>query len=174
MTDRAAARVASCILPGKVAGSGRHAAARHVEPTVPYPPDREDPATQQEVSGPVRPVLRSADPEAAIARIRRKPKPPAAYVFSRDPAVIDRVLGAVSFGGGGVNQTNIRCFVESLPFGGGASGGGASGMGRYDGKAGFDALSDARAMLIGDPDAALDLFPPYAGKDIDGMLRIFG
>jgi aldehyde dehydrogenase (NAD+) len=46
-------------------------------------------------------------------------------------------------------------------------------MGKYYGKAGFEALSNTKAMLIGNPDVALDVFPPYAGKDIAKNLSVF-
>src|SRR5690606_12609274 len=101
--------------------------------------------------------------------IKRKPKSLAAYIFSKDQAVIDFILGSLSFGGGCVNQTNLHCWIDSLPFGGV----GNSGMGKYYGKAGFDALSNTKAMLIGNPDLELDVFPPYTGKDIAKNLSVF-
>jgi hypothetical protein len=48
-----------------------------------------------------------------------------------------------------------------------------SGMGKYCGKAGFDALSNSKSMLIGNPDKLLDVFPPYGGKDSAKNLRVF-
>jgi aldehyde dehydrogenase (NAD+) len=93
----------------------------------------------------------------------------AAYIFSKSQATIDHVLASLSFGGGCVNQTNLHCWIDSLPFGGV----GNSGMGKYYGKAGFDALSNTKAMLIGNPDVDLDVFPPYAGKDITRNLSVF-
>ena len=48
-----------------------------------------------------------------------------------------------------------------------------SGMGKYYGKAGFDALSNTKSLLIGNPDKLLDVFPPYAGKDIARNLSVF-
>lgn len=171
ISEHDARRVASYILPEKVVLGGRYdVAARYVEPTVLYPSDWTDPALQQEVFGPVLPVLAYSDLKATIDIIKRKPKPLAAYVFSKDQATIDTVLGSLSFGGGCVNQTNLHCWIDSLPFGGV----GNSGMGKYYGKAGFDALSNTKAMLIGNPDIELDVFPPYAGKDIRRNLGVFG
>ena len=51
---------------------------------------------------------------------------------------------------------------------------GNSGMGKYYGKAGFDALSNAKSILVGNPELPLDVFPPYGQKDIENMLSIFG
>jgi aldehyde dehydrogenase (NAD+) len=163
-------RVASYILPEKVVIGGRvDVKARYIEPTVLYPSDWNDPALQQEVFGPVLPVLPYRDLKATLDIIKRRPKPLAAYVFSKDRQTIDDVLGSLSFGGGCVNQTNLHCWIDSLPFGGV----GNSGMGKYYGKAGFDALSNTKAMLIGHPDKLLDVFPPYAGKDIEKNLSVF-
>jgi aldehyde dehydrogenase (NAD+) len=163
-------RVASYILSHKVViGGDFDVKARYVAPTVLYPSDWSDPAMQQEVFGPVLPVLRYQDLRALIDILKRKPKSLAAYVFSKNQQAIDCVLGSLSFGGGCVNQTNLHCWIDSLPFGGV----GASGMGKYYGKAGFDALSNTKAMLIGNPDLELDVFPPYAGKDIARNLSVF-
>ncbi|MDZ5454576.1 aldehyde dehydrogenase family protein [Labrys sp. ZIDIC5] len=165
-----AERVASYILPEKVVHGGRFdVEARYVEPTILYPSEWSDPALQQEVFGPVLPVLVYSDLKATIDIIKRKPKPLAAYIFSKDQGTIDLVLASLSFGGGCINQTNLHCWIDSLPFGGV----GNSGIGKYYGKAGFDALSNTKAMLIGNPDVELDVFPPYAGKDIVKNLSVF-
>lgn len=170
ISEHDAQRVASYIIPEKVVIGGRFdVAARYVEPTVLYPSDWTDPAMQQEVFGPVLPVLVYSDLPATLNIIKRQPKPLSAYIFSKDQAVIDAVQGSLSFGGGCINQTNLHCWIDSLPFGGV----GNSGMGKYYGKAGFDALSNTKAMLVGNPDLELDVFPPYAGKDIAKNLSVF-
>jgi aldehyde dehydrogenase (NAD+) len=170
ITEHDAQRVASYIVPEKVVHGGRYdVKARYVEPTVLYPSDWGDPALQQEVFGPVLPVLSYRDLKATIDIIKRKPKPLAAYIFSKDRVTVDYVLGSLSFGGGCINQTNLHCWIDSLPFGGV----GNSGIGKYYGKAGFDALSNTKSMLIGNPDQPLDVFPPYAGKDIEKNLSVF-
>ena len=170
ISEHDAERVASYILPEKVVHGGRFdVPGRYVEPTVLYPSAWSDPAMQQEIFGPVLPVLPYDDLRLVVNTIKRKPKSLAAYIFSKDEAAIEYFLNSVSFGGGCVNQTNLHCWIESLPFGGV----GYSGMGKYYGKAGFDALSNTKAMLIGNPDVVLDVFPPYAGKDIAGSLSMF-
>lgn len=170
ISEHDAERVAGYIVPEQVAIGGRSdIAGRYVEPTVLYPADWGDPALQQEVFGPVLPVLRYTDLEALLPIIKRRPKPLAAYIFSKDQAAIDQILGSLSFGGGCINQTNLHCWIDALPFGGV----GNSGMGKYYGKAGFDALSNTKAMLVGNPDLLIDVFPPYAGKDIAKNLSVF-
>ncbi|MBT2622282.1 aldehyde dehydrogenase family protein [Chryseobacterium sp. ISL-6] len=164
-------RVASYILPEKVVLGGRfNVKDRYVEPTILYPSTWEDPAMQQEIFGPVFPILIYSDLKETIEIIKRKPKSLAAYIFSKNQENIDYFLNAVSFGGGCVNQTNVHCFIDSLPFGGV----GYAGMGKYYGKAGFEALSNRKSILVGNPDLELDVFPPYAGKDIAKNLSIFG
>jgi len=163
-------RVASYIIPEKVVHGGSYdIAARYVEPTILYPCTWNDPALQQEIFGPVLPIMTYTDLKEIVNIIKRKSKSLAAYIFSKNQANIDYFLGAVSFGGGCVNQTNLHCWIDSLPFGGV----GYSGMGKYYGKAGFDVLSNTKAMLIGNPDVELDVFPPYAGKDIAKNLSVF-
>ncbi len=170
ITEHDAERVGSYILPEKVVHGGSFdVAGRFVEPTVLYPSSWDDPAMQQEIFGPVLPVLPYDDLKDVVNIIKRKPKSLAAYIFSKDQAAIDLFLSGVSFGGGCVNQTNLHCWIDSLPFGGV----GYSGMGKYYGKAGFDALSNTKALLIGNPDLLLDVFPPYTGKDIAANLSLF-
>ncbi|HFK5574372.1 aldehyde dehydrogenase [Elizabethkingia anophelis] len=164
-------RVASYIIPEKIVLGGNYdVKERYVEPTILYPSTWDDPALQQEIFGPVLPVMVYSDFKEIVEIIKRKPKSLAAYIFSKNQNAIDYFLNAVSFGGGCINQTNLHCWIDSLPFGGV----GYSGMGKYYGKAGFDALSNTKAMLIGNPDLELDVFPPYANKDIAKNLSVFG
>lgn len=165
-----AERVASYIVEDQLVLGGRFSVEdRYVEPTLLYQAAWDDPATQQEVFGPVLPILRYGDLDEVIDRIKTLDKPLAAYVFSRDHAAIDRFNTSVSFGGGCVNMTNLHCWVGSLPFGGV----GSSGMGKYYGKAGFDALSNTKSMLVSPADQVVDVFPPYADKDVGKMLEPF-
>jgi aldehyde dehydrogenase (NAD+) len=89
--------VASYILPDKVViGGDFDVKARYVAPTVLYPSDWGDPAMQQEVFGPVLPMLRYTDLRATVDIVKRKPKSLAAYVFSNKQQAIDYVLGSLS------------------------------------------------------------------------------
>lgn len=170
ISEHDAERVASYIIPEKVVIGGRYDVSdRYVEPTVLYPSTWDDPALKQEIFGPVLPVLVYSDLKEVTNIIKRKPKSLAAYIFSKNQENIDYFLNSVSFGGGCINQTNLHCWIDSLPFGGV----GYAGMGKYYGKAGFDALSNTKAMLVGNPDLELDVFPPYAGKDIGKSLSLF-
>lgn len=91
-----AQRVASYILPERVVHGGRSdTKARYVEPTILYPSTWDDPALQQEVFGPVLPVMPYSDMKKIVGILKRKPKSLAAYVFSKTQANIDYVLGSV-------------------------------------------------------------------------------
>jgi aldehyde dehydrogenase (NAD+) len=83
----------------------------------------------------------------AMANIAATPHALAGYIFSSDQKNIDRFIGELSFGGGGVNVPNVYLFVETMPFGGT----GAAGIGHYYGKYGFDALIHAKSILISHP-----------------------
>jgi aldehyde dehydrogenase (NAD+) len=125
---------------------------------------------QDEIFGPILPILTYSDHEELIARIKSRPKPLAAYVFSRDQKAIDRFMGSLSFGGGAVNQTNVFLFIETMPYGGV----GTSGIGHYYGKHGFDALTHAKSILVSPPDVAIDhLFPPYTEEKVKALAQWF-
>jgi aldehyde dehydrogenase (NAD+) len=159
ISPREVSRLAGLINPAQVVSGGKSdAEARYLDPTIVYPVEWDDPIMEEEVFGPILPILTYKTLDEALSRIARTPKPLAAFVFSRDQKVIDRFIGELSYGGGAVNQVNIHLFIESMPFGGT----GPSGMGHYYGKHGFDALTHAKSMLISPPDLAIGhLFPPY-------------
>jgi aldehyde dehydrogenase (NAD+) len=114
---------------------------------------------EDEVFGPILPILTYRTLDEAFGRIAATPCPLAAFIFSRNQRAIDRFVGELSFGGGAVNQVNIHLFMETMPFGGV----GLAGMGHYYGKYGFDMLTHAKSMLISPSEAAIDhLFPPYS------------
>lgn len=153
-------RLAALIDPAKVVAGGKaDADARYLDPTIVYPVSWDDPIMEDEVFGPVLPILTYRTLDEALGRISAAPHPLAAYIFSRSQSAIDRFVGELSFGGGAVNQANIHLFIESMPFGGV----GPAGMGHYYGKYGFDMLTHAKSMLISPPDTAIEhLFPPYS------------
>jgi aldehyde dehydrogenase (NAD+) len=114
---------------------------------------------QEEIFGPILPVLAVDGPDEAVAFVNARPKPLALYVFAEDDAPVDAVVEGTSSGGVCVNQTLMHIVPASLPFGGV----GDSGTGAYHGKAGFDAFSHHRSVLRkpSKPDLKL-LYPPYS------------
>jgi aldehyde dehydrogenase (NAD+) len=147
-------RLAKLIEPEKViAGGLSDPEAHYLDPTIIYPVTWNDVIMEEEVFGPILPILTFRTLDEALAKIAATPHPLAAFIFSREQKAIDRFIGELSFGGGAVNQVNVHLFIESMPFGGV----GPAGMGHYYGKHGFDMLTHAKSMLISPP----DLFPPY-------------
>lgn len=132
---------------------------RYFSPTIVYPAKWSDPIMQEEIFGPILPILPYNNLEAVINEIKRHPKSLAAYVFSQEEATVKSFLSKLSFGSGAVNQTMIQCLTSSsLPFGGV----GASGLGRYYGKFGFDSLSHLKSVIFSDADTRIEaLLPPY-------------
>jgi aldehyde dehydrogenase (NAD+) len=133
---------------------------RRIEPTVVavQDPDR-DPLMQEELFGPVLPVLEVADLDGALARIRQAPKPLAIYLFSRRGEARRRLLSGSSSGCVGINDLMLHAALASVPFGGV----GESGMGRYHGREGFLTFSHQRSVL--QRPFSLDLpfrYPPFA------------
>jgi aldehyde dehydrogenase (NAD+) len=147
-------RLAGLIDPTKVVIGGKSDPDnRYLDPTIIYPVSWDD-----EIFGPILPILTYRTLDEAFKRISSTPHPLAAFIFSRNQNAIDRFAGELSFGGGAVNQVNIHLYVESMPFGGV----GPAGMGHYYGKYGYDMLTHAKSMLISPPDVAIEhLFPPY-------------
>src|SRR5215470_1568287 len=112
-------RLAYLIDPSTVVSGGNFdESARYLDPTILYPVSWSDKVMEDEVFGPILPILTFSDLEGLLGKIKSLPKPLAAYVFSRDQRNIDHVLRSLSFGGGAVNQTNIFLFIETMPYGG--------------------------------------------------------
>jgi len=135
---------------------------RRIEPTVIRVKDPErDPLMQEELFGPLLPVVEVAGLEEALERIRRGPSPLAIYLFGGDAAARRRVLESTSSGSVVFNDVILQAGIAQLPFGGV----GASGMGSYHGETGFRTFSHIRPVVHRSlwPDLPFR-YPPYAGK----------
>jgi aldehyde dehydrogenase (NAD+) len=171
ISPAAVERLASLIDPKKVVYGGKFdAPARYLDPTILYPVTWSDKIMEDEIFGPLLPILTYSDLGTLLAKIKSLPKPLAGYMFSCNQQSIDRVLQSLSFGGGAVNQTNVFLFIESMPYGGV----GTSGIGNYYGKYGYDSLTHAKSILISPPDVAIDhLFPPYTKEKVQALSQWF-
>jgi aldehyde dehydrogenase (NAD+) len=171
ISPAAVERLASLIDPKKVVYGGKSdPRARYLDPTILYPISWSEKIMEDEIFGPLLPILIYSDLGKLIDKIKSLPKPLAGYVFSRNQQAIDRILQSVSFGGGAVNQTNVFLFIESMPYGGV----GSSGIGNYYGKYGYDSLTHAKSILISPPDVAIDhLFPPYTKEKVQALDQWF-
>ncbi|MDR3645582.1 MAG: aldehyde dehydrogenase [Clostridia bacterium] len=103
----------------------------------------QDPAMQQEIFGPVLPVLEFDEPDEVIDMVGSHPKPLAFYLFSGSKANQRRMIENISFGGGCINDTMVHLATTSLPFGGV----GDSGMGSYHGEKSFETFSHLKSVL---------------------------
>ena len=141
-------------------GSDRH--RRRIEPTliaVDQPDD--DPLMQEEIFGPLLPLIVVNDLEDALARVRRAPHPLALYLFGGDSKERQQLLATSSSGSVGFNDVVMQAGLVHLPFGGV----GESGLGSYHGETGFRTFSHQRSVLS--RSFWFDLpfrYPPYAGK----------
>ena len=145
-------------------------ALRHriLPPTLVLDPGDDALLMREEIFGPVLPVIAYDRLEDAIAFVRRRDRPLALYPFSHDRATVEAILGQVVAGGVTVNDTLLHFAAHGLPFGGV----GASGMGAYHGRAGFDAMTRAMPVLWQRRVAASDLLrPPYRGL-ADRLVRL--
>lgn len=113
-------------------------------PVILRDPPADSAVMQEEIFGPILPVVSYDDPADAVATVNARPRPLALYWFGRDRARLRTVLDRTLSGGVAVNETVLHVAVEALPFGGV----GASGFGAYHGRAGFDAFTHRRAVLL--------------------------
>lgn len=128
------------------------------------------PVMQEEIFGPVLPVLTYENFDELMLLLKKRPKPLAQYLFSSNKAHIRRVNEELSYGGGCINDTIIHLATSEMGFGGV----GESGMGAYHGKAGFDAFSHQKSIV--DKKTWLDLpmrYQPYTSKLYRKLLQIF-
>jgi acyl-CoA reductase-like NAD-dependent aldehyde dehydrogenase len=116
---------------------------KYIAPTVLDRVSWESPVMQEEIFGPILPVLDYTDIKEAIAQINARPKPLALYLFSKDKQKQQQVLQETSSGGVCINDTVMQVGVSTLPFGGV----GDSGIGSYHGKASFDTFSHYKSVL---------------------------
>ena len=124
---------------------------------------------QEEIFGPLMPVLTYRDIEDAVRYISLRPRPLATYVFTRDRRMKKAMTQRLHFGGGCINDTIIHLASERLPFGGV----GESGMGHYHGKYGFDTFSHFKSIV--DKSFAVDLpmrYQPYSSSK-EKLIRLF-
>ena len=146
-----------------VLGGQTDAATRFVAPTLLDDVSPDSPVMQEEIFGPILPMLCYDRLDEAIAFIRSREKPLALYLFTSDRQTERRVLDACSFGGGCINDTIIHLATTHMPFGGV----GHSGMGSYHGKKSFETFTHARSIVK--KSTWLDLpmrYHPYSEKKL--------
>lgn len=130
----------------------------------------DDPIMQEEIFGPLLPVLTFDSFDEVLATVEAGGKPLAAYLFSTDREQIQAYRTRLPFGGGCINDTIIHLATSEMGFGGV----GESGMGAYHGKTGFDAFSHSKSIV--DKKTWLDLpmrYQPYTSGFYESLLHLF-
>lgn len=148
-------------------GSDRH--ALRIEPTVLDNVTFADAVMQEEIFGPIMPILIFDNLDEAIRNINAMPHPLALYLFTSDKAAAKKVTSRCGFGGGCINDTIIHLATTEMGFGGF----GESGIGSYHGKVGFDTFSHYKSIV--DKKTWIDLpmrYQPYR-KLHEKMIRFF-
>ena len=128
-----------------------------------------DPVMQEEIFGPILPILTYGDLNQVLEMLANKPKPLALYIFSEDRSVIREVTRRCRYGGGCINDCVVH-LATAMAFGGV----GESGMGAYHGKTGFDTFSHTKSIL--EKKTWLDLpmrYQPYNRKRYGKFIRLF-
>ncbi len=137
-------RVAKLIDPEKVVHGGQlNKETLQIAPTVMDNVTWDDAVMQEEIFGPIMPILTFKKIEDIVTLLQNKPEPLALYVFSSDNKNINLLTSHCQYGGGCVNETVLHLGTSSMGFGGV----GASGMGSYHGKDGFDAFSHSKSII---------------------------
>ncbi|MNO40288.1 Aldehyde dehydrogenase [compost metagenome] len=134
---------------------------RYIEPTLIYPAAWTDASMEDEIFGPILPILEYHQLDEAIRSINEHPKPLALYLFTEDKKVEQEVLSRVSFGGGCINDTISHVANGNLPFGGV----GNAGIGSYHGKHSFEVFSHRKSIVKRGTRIDLGIvYPPYGNK----------
>ncbi|BBY71341.1 aldehyde dehydrogenase [Mycobacterium paraintracellulare] len=153
-----------------VFGGNSDRATMRIEPTLIVDPAPDEPVMTEEIFGPILPIITVDSVDAACQYVNQKPKPLALYIFSKKAEQARQIIDRTPSGGVVVNHAMMHCLVPQLPFGGV----GASGMGDYHGRWGFETMSHRRAVLAktSRPDPSI-VYPPYSRTALRLMRRMF-
>ncbi|MBR4539271.1 MAG: aldehyde dehydrogenase [Clostridia bacterium] len=157
------------LIQGETVYCGGQGDGARFEPTILTDVSWDSPIMQEEIFGPVLPVITFKTINEIIPLINRRERPLALYLFTRRIAVKELVLKTVPFGGGCVNDTVVHLSSNRLPFGGV----GQSGMGSYHGKYSFDTFTHEKSVVMKGnwPDIKMR-YPPYSKKKL-GLIKKF-
>ena len=143
---------------------------RLIEPTILTKVTWEDKVMQEEIFGPLLPVMTFENLDEIIQQIKAKPKPLALYLFTKDEGTKQKVLDEVSFGGGCINEAVMHVSNGFFPFGGV----GDSGLGNYHGEAGFRAFSHYKSIIdkpfVPEPDVK---YVPYTEEKLQMLQSLY-
>ncbi|WP_101950910.1 aldehyde dehydrogenase family protein [Mycobacterium sp. 3519A] len=154
-----------------VIGGGSDASTISIQPTVVVDPDPAEPLMTDEIFGPILPIVTVQSLDDAIGFVNARPKPLAAYLFTKTKSIRERVIKEVAAGGMVINHLLFHFATNKLPFGGV----GPSGMGAYHGKFGFEQFSHKKTVMTKPtrPDVGAFIYPPYTEKAFKLARRLF-
>jgi aldehyde dehydrogenase (NAD+) len=165
-------RLLSLVNPSKIAFGGEYDRDRRlIQPTILSPIGFNDKVMEDEIFGPILPIIAYDNLDSAIKDVQTREKPLALYVFGKNKKLINKILSSISFGGGAVNDTIMHLTNHALPFGGI----GSSGIGNYHGYAGFQCFSHFKSILK-KPfwfEPALK-YAPYSNNKLKWMKKLMG
>lgn len=164
-------RLAALLKDGKIIVGGEiNRSERYIAPTVIDEVSWEAPIMQDEIFGPILPVLEYEELTEALAKVNARPQPLALYFFSNNKEKQERVLRETSSGTVGINETVLQFVVPQLPFGGV----GNSGIGSYHGQASFDTFSKYKSVLKNTLWFDIKLrYAPYTKGKLELFKKIF-
>jgi len=165
-------RIISLIDPEKVVAGGGHSKVDlYVEPTILDRVEADDPVMQEEVFGPVMPILTYKDLGQLIRKLKVQPAPLVVYIFTGNIRMAKKIIREIPSGGGMINEVVLLFINMNSPFGGL----GESGMGSYHGKAGFEAFSHYKTILNKPTWFELFLkYPPYRNSNLRLLRSVLG
>lgn len=152
-------------------GGDYKSSTRYIQPTILDEVKWDNPIMQDEIFGPILPVISYTNYDRALAYIQEQEKPLAAYLFSKSKHEEQKFLKQLTFGGGCINDTIVHVSSKSMPFGGV----GNSGIGNYHGKYGFLTFSHQKSIIKkanwGEPNFK---YPPYTSSKKKWIKRFLG
>lgn len=169
ITDKHYERLVGFLNNGKIAvGGDTDAKERFISPTILTDVKPNDPVMEEEIFGPILPIINVSNVYEAISFIRNREKPLALYIFSENKRNVDAILQNTSSGGVCVNDTIMHLAVDNVPFGGV----GHSGMGSYHGRYSFDTFTHWKSCLYKDLGVIGETlgkvrYPPYSQSKIN-------
>ena len=144
---------------------------RIIHPTVMHNISFNDKIMEDEIFGPILPVITFSNLDETIKAVKARPKPLSCYIYTKDKKRIKQLLKQISFGGGAINDSLMHLTNSNLPFGGV----GYSGIGSYHGKAGFDSFSHYKSILEKrtwlEPNFK---YAPYSSQKLTWLRRLLG
>lgn len=144
-----------------IVGGAANEAELQIAPTIIDEVIWKDPIMQEEIFGPLLPILTYEKIDEVIPIVNAHPKPLALYLFSSNKENQKKILSSISFGGGCINDVVVHLATSFMPFGGV----GESGMGRYHGKDSFDTFSHMKSVMNRSTLTDIELrYPPYKDK----------